>query len=74
MRLVASLTTTTSAAASQEQHTHEGSSTKPPTPSSASGDSDTFERIGYYNSVNQTLENLVFLGNYGGQGSGVFDL
>ncbi|KAG0651197.1 Allergen Asp [Hyphodiscus hymeniophilus] len=35
--------------------------------------STVYQRIGYYNSVNQTLDNLVFLGNYGGQGSGCFD-
>lgn len=33
----------------------------------------TYERIGYYHSASQTLENMVFLGNYGGDGSGVFD-
>ncbi|KAH8679839.1 putative TOS1-like glycosyl hydrolase-domain-containing protein [Tricladium varicosporioides] len=32
-----------------------------------------YNRIGYYNAALQTLDNLVFLGNYGGQGSGVFD-
>jgi hypothetical protein len=39
-------------------------------------DSDTsasYERIGYYHSTSQTVENMVFLGNHGGQGSGVFD-
>ncbi|KAM3067696.1 target of Sbf [Clarireedia jacksonii] len=35
--------------------------------------SDSFSRIGYYNSVQQILDNLVFLGNHGGQGSGVWD-
>ncbi|TGO30690.1 hypothetical protein BPAE_0004g01490 [Botrytis paeoniae] len=35
--------------------------------------SGSYSRIGYYNSAEQTLDNLVFLGNYGGQGSGVFD-
>ena len=35
---------------------------------------DTYTRIGYYDSVSQTVDNLVFLGNHGGQGSGVFDL
>ena len=35
--------------------------------------STTYEKIGYYDSASQTLDNLVFLGNYGGQGSGVFD-
>ncbi|KAG9230175.1 putative TOS1-like glycosyl hydrolase-domain-containing protein [Amylocarpus encephaloides] len=32
-----------------------------------------FERIGYYDSASQTVDNLVFLGNHGGDGSGVFD-
>ena len=34
-----------------------------------------YQRIGYYDAASQTLENLVFLGNYGGEtgGSGVFD-
>ncbi|TGO78427.1 hypothetical protein BELL_0067g00230 [Botrytis elliptica] len=35
--------------------------------------SGSYSRIGYYNSAEQTLDNLVFLGNHGGQGSGVFD-
>ncbi|KAI9648242.1 target of Sbf [Ciborinia camelliae] len=35
--------------------------------------SGSYSRIGYYNSAEHTLDNLVFLGNYGGQGSGVFD-
>ena len=33
-----------------------------------------FERSGYYSAEEQKLENLVFLGNHGGEGcSGVFD-
>lgn len=32
-----------------------------------------FERISYYNAAAQTVDNLTFLGNFGGQGSGVFD-
>lgn len=36
--------------------------------------SNEYSRIGYYNSVSQTLDDLIFLGNHGGQGSGVFDL
>ncbi|ESZ98134.1 hypothetical protein SBOR_1513 [Sclerotinia borealis F-4128] len=35
--------------------------------------SGSYGRIGYYDAVEQTLDNLVFLGNHGGQGSGVFD-
>lgn len=40
----------------------------------ASGDSTgAYSRTGYYDSESQTLDGLTFLGNYGGQGSGVFD-
>ncbi|RDW87559.1 hypothetical protein BP5796_03253 [Coleophoma crateriformis] len=35
---------------------------------------EVYTRIGYYDSVSQTLDNLVFLGNHGGEGSGVVDL
>ncbi|PVH83433.1 hypothetical protein DL98DRAFT_513316 [Cadophora sp. DSE1049] len=34
---------------------------------------NAYSRISYYDSVSQTAENVVFLGNHGGQGSGVFD-
>ncbi|TGO65514.1 hypothetical protein BCON_0002g00990 [Botryotinia convoluta] len=57
--------TTTSASESQVSASTTSSAT-----AIASG---TYSRIGYYNSAEQTLDNLVFLGNYGGQGSGVFD-
>ena len=47
-----------------------------PTSSSSAdtGDSTTerFVRTGYYNAKQQTLQNLTFLGNYGGQGSGMW--
>lgn len=33
----------------------------------------TFQRISHYHAASQTVENVTFLGNYGGQGSGVFD-
>ena len=36
----------------------------------ASGD---WERTAYYSSEQQVADNIVFLGNYGGEGSGVFD-
>lgn len=36
----------------------------------AAGD---WERTAYYNSEQKVSENMVFLGNYGGEGSGVFD-
>ncbi|KUJ24321.1 uncharacterized protein LY89DRAFT_572863 [Mollisia scopiformis] len=32
-----------------------------------------FERAHYYNAASQIIDNVTFLGNYGGQGSGVFD-
>ncbi|KAK0118145.1 target of Sbf [Cadophora gregata] len=34
---------------------------------------NAYSRISYYDSASQTAENVVFLGNHGGQGSGVFD-
>lgn len=37
---------------------------------SATGD---YSRIGYYDSASQYLDGLTFLGNHGGDGSGVFD-
>ncbi|TAQ87470.1 hypothetical protein B7494_g4209 [Chlorociboria aeruginascens] len=40
-------------------------------PSDSAG---SYERIGYYDSTSQFVDNLVFLGNYGGEGSGVVDL
>ena len=49
------------------------STLKPPARVGTSEISSVYERIGYYHSASQTLENLVFLGNHGGQGSGVFD-
>jgi len=36
------------------------------------GQGQQYDRIAYYDSVSQTVDNLVFLGNFGGQGSGVF--
>jgi len=39
----------------------------------ATGGAGTYERVGYYHADSQKLDNLVFLGNHGGQGSGVFD-
>jgi hypothetical protein len=45
------------------------------TPSSnpSPGDSKKqFVRTGYYNAAQQKAEGLMFLGNYGGQGSGTF--
>ncbi|PWI73353.1 hypothetical protein PCL_10368 [Purpureocillium lilacinum] len=34
---------------------------------------ETWHRVSYYNASTQEADNLVFLGNYGGQGSGEFD-
>lgn len=45
----------------------------PPPPEPGLDSSQVYERIAYYDSESQTNDNLVFLGNYGGQGSGVFD-
>ena len=44
----------------------------PPAVNSGSGQGEQYDRIAYYDSVSQTVDNLVFLGNFGGQGSGVF--
>ncbi|KND91419.1 Protein TOS1 [Tolypocladium ophioglossoides CBS 100239] len=41
----------------------------PPTSTSPSD----WNRVAYYSSEKQVVENMVFMGNYGGQGSGVFD-
>ncbi|KAJ3498421.1 hypothetical protein NLG97_g1128 [Lecanicillium saksenae] len=43
-----------------------------PQPKPAASGQD-WDRTSYYNADTQQAENLVFLGNYGGQGSGVFD-
>jgi hypothetical protein len=42
-------------------------------PSSGATTGD-FSRIGYYDSATQNLDGLMFLGNYGGDGSGAFDM
>lgn len=43
-----------------------------PKPRPAASGKD-WDRVSYYNSETQEAENVVFLGNYGGQGSGVWD-
>lgn len=43
-----------------------------PQPKPASSGKD-WDRTSYYNAETQEAENLVFVGNYGGQFSGVFD-
>jgi hypothetical protein len=49
--------------------------TSSPRPVTDAAGPDVYQRIGYYDSASQTMDNLVFLGNYGGEtgGSGVFD-
>jgi hypothetical protein len=42
-------------------------------PAKAVAANAAYTRIGYYNAATQALEGLTFLGNHGGQGSGVFD-
>ncbi|CAL3972441.1 unnamed protein product [Diplocarpon coronariae] len=57
-------------------------STIPDTASSSIGDDavegfspkSSYKRISYYNAENQMADNVMFLGNHGGQGSGVFDV
>ncbi|TVY80728.1 putative serine-rich protein P23A10.11c [Lachnellula suecica] len=66
-------TPTVSTAAVQTQPIHAASSAKSSTGTSKPDDRSTFERIGYYDSETQHVDNLVFLGNHGGQGSGVYD-
>lgn len=46
-----------------------------PSDSSSSGSAagGDWERVAYYNAEQQVADNIVFLGNYGGGGSGVFD-
>jgi hypothetical protein len=41
---------------------------------SSGGTTGDFSRIGYYDSATQHLDGLTFLGNHGGDGSGVFDM
>ncbi|KAF9869603.1 hypothetical protein CkaCkLH20_12900 [Colletotrichum karsti] len=48
------------------------SSSKASTPSTGSSGSD-YSRVGYYNAEKAIADGIVFLGNYGGQGSGKFD-
>ncbi|KAL2063521.1 hypothetical protein VTL71DRAFT_5326 [Oculimacula yallundae] len=47
---------------------------KPTDNKNAPSHKHSYKRIGYYESSSQTAENLVFLSNFGGQNSGVFDL
>ncbi|KAG7292614.1 hypothetical protein NEMBOFW57_002649 [Staphylotrichum longicolle] len=45
-------------------------SSEPFNPSAGSTETHQFVRTGYYNAAQQKAEGLMFLGNYGGQGSG----
>lgn len=45
-------------------------SSEPFNPSAGSTETHQFVRTGYYNAAQQEAEGLMFLGNYGGQGSG----
>ncbi|TVY24062.1 PGA52-like protein [Lachnellula hyalina] len=65
--------TSTTAPVAQHQPSQDSSSAKPSAGSSGSHSPGVFGRIGYYDSASQTVNNVVFLGNHGGQGSGVFD-
>ncbi|KAF6839655.1 hypothetical protein CMUS01_04217 [Colletotrichum musicola] len=49
------------------------SSSKAKTPSTGSSAGGDYTRIAYYNADKAIADGLVFLGNYGGQGSGKFD-
>lgn len=61
--------------------TYSSPSAEAPSPSEYGSGSDDneadstgdWERLGYYNANDQTLDGMVFLNNKGGQGSGVFD-
>lgn len=70
---VAATTTKAAAAAkaSAKSKSSSKSGSKSKTESVASG--DDWERTSYYNAADGVAENIVFLGNYGGEGSGVFD-
>ncbi|KAH7155471.1 putative TOS1-like glycosyl hydrolase-domain-containing protein [Dactylonectria estremocensis] len=62
-------TSTTSTAAAAKS----SSKSKNKSSSSSSSSGSDWERTSYYNAEQQVTDNLVFLGNYGGEGSGVFD-
>ncbi|OAA61576.1 hypothetical protein ISF_05655 [Cordyceps fumosorosea ARSEF 2679] len=46
---------------------------KPPTGGGSSPSGKDWDRTSYYSAESQQADNLVFLGNYGGAGSGTFD-
>jgi hypothetical protein len=66
-------TTATSASSAKSTASSASSSASSSSTASASAGSGAYTRIGYYDSESQTLDGLVFLGNHGGAGSGVFD-
>lgn len=51
----------------------DSSSDSDSTDSVTTGSGGDWDRISYYNAEQGTADNIVFLGNYGGQGSGVWD-
>lgn len=70
---VAPVTTTSANPATKPTTTSPVAGVGPPAaPQPISGEA-AYTRTGYYDSESQTLDSLTFLGNYGGQGSGVWD-
>ncbi|RDL42493.1 uncharacterized protein BP5553_02472 [Venustampulla echinocandica] len=61
------------AVSTQDQHASPAPQVTPALPASVHGNGGDFKRIAYYDTNTHTADNLVFLGNRGGDGSGVFD-
>lgn len=55
---------------SSKPETVDDSETTDDAPAAAAG---SWSRVAYYNAESQVADNMVFLGNYGGQGSGLWD-
>lgn len=68
----ADTTATTSKKPADKKPTDKKPTGKKPSGKPAPSGSD-WDRVAYYNAVKQVSENIVFMGNHGGQGSGVFD-
>ncbi|KAG4440986.1 hypothetical protein IFR05_003550 [Cadophora sp. M221] len=76
-------TSTTTCIVSEASSANQQTPTSANTPAGAVADNkfensnakskNAYSRTSYYDSVSQTADNIVFLGNHGGQGSGVFD-
>ncbi|KAK2594984.1 target of Sbf [Conoideocrella luteorostrata] len=60
------------AAAAPSGNSKSGSE-KPPVDGKPAPSGSDWDRVSYYNAEKKTAQNLVFLGNYGGAGSGVWD-